>query len=76
VKSGYRGGPEAMEIKKPEAAGKQEVKRHPSWLKVRAPLGENVHNLKKILAGQGLNTVCQEARCPNLGNAGGTGLPL
>lgn len=41
--------------------------RHPSWLKVRAPLGENVHKLKKILSGQGLNTVCQEARCPNMG---------
>ena len=43
------------------------AKRHPDWLKVRAPLGENVHNLKKILSGQGLNTVCQEARCPNMG---------
>ncbi len=43
------------------------VSRHPSWLKVRAPLGENVHNLKKILYVQGLHTVCQEARCPNMG---------
>lgn len=43
------------------------AQRHPEWLKVRAPLGENVHNLKKILSGQGLNTVCQEARCPNMG---------
>ncbi len=49
-----------------ESNGKP-VSRHPSWLKVRAPLGENVHNLKKILSGQGLNTVCQEARCPNMG---------
>jgi lipoyl synthase len=47
--------------------GKKPVSRHPSWLKVRAPLGENVHNLKKILSRQGLNTVCQEARCPNMG---------
>ncbi|MFH1965754.1 MAG: lipoyl synthase [Acidobacteriota bacterium] len=46
---------------------KKQVSRHPSWLKVRAPLGKNVHNLKKILSGQGLNTVCQEARCPNMG---------
>lgn len=46
---------------------KSPVSRHPSWLKVRAPLGENVHKLKKILSGQGLNTVCQEARCPNMG---------
>ena len=46
---------------------KKAVSRHPSWLKVRAPLGENVHNLKKILSAQGLHTVCQEARCPNMG---------
>ena len=46
---------------------KKTVSRHPSWLKVRAPLGENVHNLKKILSAQGLHTVCQEARCPNMG---------
>jgi lipoic acid synthetase len=41
--------------------------RHPSWLKVRAPLGEEVHRLKKLLAGLSLNTVCQDAVCPNLG---------
>jgi len=48
--------------------------RHPDWLKVRAPLGESVHALKKILKGQGLNTVCQEARCPNMGECWGHGV--
>ena len=48
--------------------------RHPDWLKVRAPLGENVHALKRILKGQGLNTVCQEARCPNMGECWGHGV--
>ena len=41
--------------------------RHPSWLRVRAPFGEKVHELKKLMAGLNLNTVCQEARCPNMG---------
>ena len=42
-------------------------RRHPPWLKVRAPFGEQVHRLKNLLGGLGLNTVCQEAMCPNLG---------
>ena len=42
-------------------------RRHPSWLKVRAPFGEGVHELKGLLGGLGLNTVCQEAMCPNMG---------
>ncbi len=41
--------------------------RHPSWLTVRAPFGEKVHDLKKLMAGLNLNTVCQEAMCPNMG---------
>ena len=49
------------------AAGKGKRRRHPSWIKVRAPFGEGVHELKGLLSGLGLNTVCQEAMCPNLG---------
>ncbi len=40
---------------------------HPPWLKVRAPLGGSVHNVQKLVADLELNTVCQEARCPNMG---------
>lgn len=47
--------------------GQHQRRRHPPWLKVRAPLGEGVHRLKKLLGGLDLNTVCQEARCPNMG---------
>ncbi len=42
-------------------------RRHPSWLKVRAPFGPHVHELKRLLGGLQLNTVCQEALCPNMG---------
>jgi lipoyl synthase len=39
----------------------------PSWLKVRAPGGENYDDLKGLMRGLGLHTVCEEARCPNIG---------
>jgi lipoic acid synthetase len=39
----------------------------PSWLRARAPVGDNFHNLKKLARGLGLHTVCESARCPNIG---------
>ena len=39
----------------------------PSWLKARAPMGENFHNLKKLARGLQLHTVCESAQCPNIG---------
>ena len=42
-------------------------RRHPSWLKVKAPFGPDVHRLRSLLNGLELNTVCQEAVCPNMG---------
>ena len=39
----------------------------PSWLRARAPVGENFHNLKKLARGLGLHTVCESAQCPNIG---------
>lgn len=39
----------------------------PSWLKAKAPVGENFHHLKKLARGLGLNTVCESAHCPNIG---------
>ena len=43
----------------------------PSWLKTEIPKGENFSNLKKSLRGLKLNTVCEEARCPNIGECWG-----
>ncbi len=40
--------------------------RHPPWLKVRAAFGEEVHEMKQLLGGLKLHTVCQEAQCPNI----------
>ena len=45
----------------------------PDWLRVKAPQWERVGNVKDILRDLSLNTVCEEASCPNIGecfNAG------
>lgn len=39
----------------------------PSWLKVRFPGGENYIRLKKLVREERLHTICEEARCPNIG---------
>ena len=39
----------------------------PEWLKARAPAGENYHELKRLARSLGLNTVCESAHCPNIG---------
>ncbi len=41
------------------------VKR-PDWLKVRLPSGDNYFELKRLMRGHGLHTVCESARCPNI----------
>lgn len=41
--------------------------RFPAWLKKRVPASLNISATKEILENLGLNTVCQGARCPNLG---------
>ncbi|WP_437289598.1 lipoyl synthase [Sorangium sp. So ce406] len=39
----------------------------PEWLKVRAPGGDTYHHLKETFRKLDLHTVCEEARCPNVG---------
>ena len=41
--------------------------RKPSWIKVKAPGGQNYIRLKGLMRELGLHTVCEEARCPNIG---------
>jgi lipoic acid synthetase len=45
----------------------------PAWLKVRAPGGETYTKLKSTLRALDLHTVCEEARCPNVGECWGEG---
>ena len=41
--------------------------RKPAWLKVRAPGGPNYIRLQALMRERNLHTVCEEARCPNIG---------
>jgi lipoic acid synthetase len=49
-----------------ELAPPQRVPK-PTWLRAKAPSGDNFHNLKKLARGLGLHTVCESAQCPNIG---------
>lgn len=45
---------------------RQNLKK-PSWIKIKPPSGERFFNVKKLASSLSLATVCQEARCPNIG---------
>jgi lipoic acid synthetase len=47
--------------------------RRPSWIRVRAPQGENYENLLHMMRQKSLHTVCEEAGCPNIGECWGSG---
>jgi lipoic acid synthetase len=47
--------------------------RRPEWLKVRVAGGENFSHLKTLIDGKKLHTVCEEARCPNMGECWNAG---
>lgn len=47
--------------------------RLPPWLKREIPMGKNYAKLKENLRGLNLHTVCEEARCPNIGECWGGG---
>ena len=47
------------------------ARRHPDWLKVRAPGGPGFAETSATVRELGLHTVCQEARCPNVGECWG-----
>jgi lipoic acid synthetase len=43
------------------------ARRHPEWLKVKIPSGPNYAELRRLMRDLNLHTVCEEARCPNIG---------
>src|SRR4051794_1213353 len=48
--------------------------RRPEWMKVRAPRPDSRYfNVKKLIHGASLHTICEEARCPNISECGGRG---
>lgn len=50
-----------------EEVEKEGILTHrPSWLKVKLPVGENFSDVYRLMRENHLNTVCEEARCPNI----------
>jgi lipoic acid synthetase len=47
--------------------------RRPEWLKVSLPRGDSYAQIKSLVAEHALHTVCEEARCPNVGECWGAG---
>jgi lipoic acid synthetase len=50
----------------PERPAAARTQARPAWLKTRVPLGTRFAELKHIMADGRLNTVCEDARCPNV----------
>lgn len=55
-------------------AARSNGRRLPDWIKVRPPGGDRYQKIKEMKSERGLATVCEEARCPNIGEcwSGGT----
>lgn len=47
--------------------------RKPDWIKVRFPAGDRYQRLQRLMRDEGLHTVCEEARCPNIGECWNAG---
>ncbi|KAG9301441.1 hypothetical protein G9A89_018113 [Geosiphon pyriformis] len=65
---------ESLELKiKKDENPKKPHQRLPEWLKTKVPVGTNYARIKNDLRGLNLHTVCEEARCPNIGDCWGGG---
>src|SRR5215475_8997606 len=69
-----KGGPEeekdaAARPRHPEKENRPETPllRKPAWIRVKAPTSEGYFETQKIVRDAKLNTVCEEAGCPNIG---------
>ena len=56
-------------IRHPEKAHNPDnpVARKPDWIRVKAPVSKEYHETRKLMRALSLNTVCEEAACPNIG---------
>ena len=57
------------ELRHPEKAHKPDnpVARKPAWIRVKAPISPEYHETRRLMRELRLNTVCEEAACPNIG---------
>ena len=62
-----------IDLERIEVGDPQKPRRRPEWIRVRAPSGETFDNIKHLMRSKQLHTVCEEARCPNVGECWGAG---
>ncbi len=60
-------------IEIPARSGEPERQKRPDWLKVKVPVGPDYVRLDGIMRSHRLHTVCEEARCPNMGECWNSG---
>jgi lipoic acid synthetase len=52
----------------PETSAERPARpRKPDWIRVRAPVSDGYHETRRLMRDLNLNTVCEEAACPNIG---------
>src|SRR5882757_1494620 len=56
-------------LRHPEKAHRPDnpIQRKPAWIRVKAPVSPEYHQTRKLMRDLKLNTVCEEAACPNIG---------
>jgi lipoyl synthase len=56
-------------LRHPEKAHKPDnpIRRKPAWIRAKAPVSREYHATRQLIRAQRLNTVCEEAACPNIG---------
>ena len=60
-------GPDGRKLLRLEVRNAQvPIERKPPWIKTRAVMGPEYHDLRRTVAEGGLHTVCQAAGCPNI----------
>ena len=59
-------GPTASHPELSAATDRSGRKGRPAWLRIRLSTPEKYHSIRRLVEGLDLNTVCQEARCPNI----------
>src|SRR5713226_2314816 len=72
IKSGHdgrEGVAASLSSRHPEKARRPDspIPRKPDWLRVRAPGSPEYHATRRLMRELALNTVCEEAACPNIG---------
>jgi lipoic acid synthetase len=58
-----------IHLRHPEKAHKPDnpIQRKPAWIRAKAPVSREFHETRELVRAQKLNTVCEEAACPNIG---------